>query len=398
MKAERVVGKAALLVAIISLFGISGRAAGTETRIAVESPAAGSTVSKTVTITVRAGSGVAQTKLYIDGNFLVSTPPFSIQWDSTSVNDGNHTILVRAFDSGGMVIASDSVSVNVANGWAGVPPPVGGQYVTRTKGNLGRIFVIVEENHGYKQVVGNTAEMPYLNRLIARGGLATQYYANAHPSLPNYLWLTIGGNDGFSTDTCSGTVSGDNIARELNTAGLSWKVYAESLPYIGYLGCSSGEYVKKHNPFAYFSDVQTSSTQQQNIVPFSQFAPDLASRHLPKFSFIVPNLLDDAHDGSLTAADDWLHTNIRPLLRTGRFQPGGRAMLIIVFDEGSGSAYGGGRVAWVVISPKVKPGYRSWKFYQHPSTLRLILRGFGVQSLPGAAATAPGMGEFFKHW
>ena len=88
--------------------------------------------------------------------------------------------------------------------------------------------------------------MPYLNSLIKSYGLATQYYANAHPSLPNYLWLSSGSNDGVTTDDCASTTGAlnvDNAARELNRAGLSWKVYAESLPAVGYMGCSSGEYV-----------------------------------------------------------------------------------------------------------------------------------------------------------
>jgi phosphatidylinositol-3-phosphatase len=49
------------------------------------------------------------------------------------------------------------------------------------------VFVVVEENQSYDDVVGNTADMPYLNSLIDDYGLATNYYANAHPS-DNHLW------------------------------------------------------------------------------------------------------------------------------------------------------------------------------------------------------------------
>jgi len=70
--------------------------------------------------------------------------------------------------------------------------------------------------------------------------------------------------------------------------------------------------------------------------------------------------------------------------------------LIIVFDEsGSDNTNGGGRIVWVVVSPKSKPGYVSTTLYQHQSTLRLILKGLGVTVFPGAAAMAPGMDEFF---
>src|ERR1700688_3434112 len=82
------------------------------------------------------------------------------------------------------------------------------------------VFVVVEENHSYAQVVGN-ASMHYLNILINNYGLATQYYANAHPALPNYLWLTSGGSDGITTDVCPATVAQDNIVRHLDAAGIT---------------------------------------------------------------------------------------------------------------------------------------------------------------------------------
>jgi len=73
-------------------------------------------------------------------------------------------------------------------------------------------------------------------------------------------------------------------------------------------------------------------------------------------------------------------------------------LLIIVFDESSNdNTNGSGRVSAVFVSPAFsKPGYQSTTLYQHQSTLRLMLEGLGVQSLPGAAATAPSMWEFFN--
>jgi len=257
------------------------------------------------------------------------------------------------------------------------------------------VVVVLEENHSYSQVVGSSS-MPYFNSLISKYALATQDYADTHPSLPNYLWITTGSADGISSDVCGVTVSNDNIVREMAGAGVSWKSYQEDLPSVGFLGCSSGNYVEKHDPFAYFSDVQSNSVQADKIVPFTEFATDLAGGTLPRFSFITPNLQDDAHDGTLAQADTWLQTNIAPLLLKPMFQPGGSGLLIIVFDEGTDNTNGGGQVAWVAIGPKVKPGYRSVAFYLHESTLRLILKGLGVTTFPGAAATAPDMTEFFQ--
>jgi phosphatidylinositol-3-phosphatase len=255
------------------------------------------------------------------------------------------------------------------------------------------VVVLVEENHSYSEVMGNSS-MPYFNSLASQYGLATQYFANAHPSLPNYMVLTTGLTETLD-DNFAGTISDDNVVRELVKAGKTWKSYAESLPSPGYVGGDSSLYVRRHNPFTYLSDVQNDSSQAANIVPFTQFAADLANNALPQYSFIAPNVMDDAHDGSLAQADAWLQTNIAPLLASSAFQSGG--LLIITFDEGNPSdvMHGGGQVATLIISSTAKKGFQSQILYQHQSVLRLVLSGSGIETFPGTLATAPDMTEFF---
>lgn len=107
------------------------------------------------------------------------------------------------------------------------------------------VVLVVEENHSYPDVIGNSS-MPYFNSLASKYGLATQYYANAHPSLPNYFVLTTGMTETFD-DNFSGIISDDNVVRELTNAGKTWKAYAESLPSTGYMGGDSGTYLRRHN-------------------------------------------------------------------------------------------------------------------------------------------------------
>jgi hypothetical protein len=273
---------------------------------------------------------------------------------------------------------------------------------------VSHVFVVVEENHSYPEVIGNSG-MPYFNGLATSYGLATQYYANAHPSLPNYFELTAG--DGTSVtgvlgDLYPGPMTQDNVVRALTAAGKTWKSYAESLPTIGYLGGDSGAYLKQHNPFAYFSDVISDSTQAGNIVPFSQLATDIANGSVPDYAFLIPNVNDDAHDcpagmstctdaQKLAVADQWLRSNIDPVIKSAIFQ---NSLMVIVFDEGdlADVANFGGHVAAIIVSPKSKAGYQSTTLYQHQSVLRLSLKALGVTNLPGDAATAPEMGEFFQ--
>jgi len=256
------------------------------------------------------------------------------------------------------------------------------------------VVLVVEENHSYGEVIGSP-DMPYFNSLASKYALATQYFANAHPSLPNYVILTTGQMEA-TTDTFSGTISDDSVVRELTKAGKSWKAYLESIPSAGYTGGDSGLYVRRHDPFVYLSDVESNGSEAANVVPFTQFATDLANNALPQYSFIAPNINDDAHNGSLAQADSWLQANIDPLIANSAFQSSG--LLILTFDEGDQSDinHGGGQVATVIIGTKVKSGYESTTFFQHPSTLRLVLAASGVNSFPGLAAVAPDMTEFFN--
>ena len=64
---------------------------------------------------------------------------------------------------------------------------------------LDHVFLIMMENHGYAEVIGNP-DMPFLNRMAKQGALATNYYAVAHPSLTNYLEIVGGSNFGVIND------------------------------------------------------------------------------------------------------------------------------------------------------------------------------------------------------
>ena len=257
--------------------------------------------------------------------------------------------------------------------------------------SFGHVVIVVEENTSFSEVSDTT--MPYLHSLMAQYGLATQYYANTHPSIGNYFEMTAG-QIITNSDSYQLTVPADNIVRHLLAAGKTWKDYAEDLPSVGYTGPSTGNYARKHNPLSFFSDVVNDSVQVKRLVPFTQFALDLGGDTLPNYAFIVPNLCNDAHDCALSIADTWLQTNIAPLLNNASFKRDG--LLIVTFDEASGDdTNGGGRVVWTVISPKAKTAYVSTTLYQHQSTLRLSAEALGLTSFPGDAATASNMAEFF---
>jgi phosphatidylinositol-3-phosphatase len=261
------------------------------------------------------------------------------------------------------------------------------------------VVLVMEENQSYSSVAGNAA-WPHLNALIKAGALANNYFANAHPSIPNYFMLTTGQTVTFD-DSSTQVFNVDNISRRMLSAKMSFKVYAEDIKP-GYLGGNTGLYVVRHNRFALLSDVASNpQVANQVIQPFTQFTSDVNNKALPAFSFVVPNINDDAHSGTAQAADNWLQSNIiGPLAANPAFQTGGDGLLIVLFDESLGTdiANGGGHIACVFWGPIVKAGYtqRSKNLYQHQNMLRTVMEVLSLSNPPAAASAAGDMSEFFN--
>src|ERR1700685_3534915 len=104
------------------------------------------------------------------------------------------------------------------------------------------VVLIIDENHSYKEVLNN---MPWT---ISQGdayGYAKNYKSDSGGSLLDYLWLASGscessancklppgthnfncnGNDCYYPNTSTtDPITDDNIFREMNLAGISWRV------------------------------------------------------------------------------------------------------------------------------------------------------------------------------
>ncbi len=262
------------------------------------------------------------------------------------------------------------------------------------------VVIVMEENRSYSSVVGATSAWPHLNALIEKGALATHYYASTHPSIGNYFMLTTGKI--LTNNDDSRTVwNVDSIARRMRSEGVSFRIYAEGINR-GYVGGNTGLYVCRHEPFSMLADIaDNKAVADWHIFPFTQFAIDVEKGALPEYSFIVPNIDDDAHNGTSQQADYWLQSKvISPLATAAAFKTGGDGFLAVNFDEAADSdtTHGGGHVAAVMWGPIVKVGYKqtSSTVYQHPSMLRTEMQLLRLSNPPGAAATAPVMSEFFR--
>ncbi|MEA2209728.1 MAG: phosphatidylinositol-3-phosphatase, partial [Solirubrobacteraceae bacterium] len=253
------------------------------------------------------------------------------------------------------------------------------------------VIVVVMENEENSNVIGSAAA-PYANALARRYGLATQSFAIAHPSLPNYLALTGGATHGISSDCTDCHVAAANIVDELQAAKVSWRAYMEDQPTPCFRGSGFAGYAKKHNPFIYYDDVASNPSRCRRIVGFGQLEDDLRSARLPTFAWITPNLCDDGHDCGVAAGDRFLARTVPLLLR----ELGPHGLLVLTWDEGSSDAgccrraARGGHVTTIVAGPDVRPGARETRPVDHYGVLATIERALGLPLLARSADPANG--------
>lgn len=183
----------------------------------------------------------------------------------------------------------------------------GGTTSSTTAIPVSHIYVIMEENTNYEDLIGNTADAPYINHLAQTYGLAANYYGVTHPSLPNYVAATAGDFFGSHSDNGSQVFDAKNVVDQLEAKGKTWAAYMQSMPSVGFTGTqypsNAGLYVNKHNPFVLFKDILSSPARLQHIKPADQLASDLASGTAPNFVWISPDVCHDMHGMSSSQAN-----------------------------------------------------------------------------------------------
>ncbi len=248
------------------------------------------------------------------------------------------------------------------------------------------IYLIVMENKGYSSVVGSKYA-PYENGLIARYGLATKYDGVSHPSEPNYIALTSGGLQGVTTDGYY-NLGARSVFDQIEAAGKTWHVYAQSYPgncYTGSVGAAiadgpgvAGEYARKHNPAISYAAIVHDKTRCANITRLAGFDPAAAD-----FEMIVPNLCNDMHSCSVGIGDAFLKAFVPKILTSPAFAG---SVLFITWDEGYGST---NRVPMIVVGSGMTGPSRYGGAANHYSLLRTIEDAWGMPALGLAAKAAP---------
>jgi phosphatidylinositol-3-phosphatase len=238
---------------------------------------------------------------------------------------------------------------------------------------------IAMENHSYDQIIG-ASEAPYIHQLTSQYGLASNFFAESHPSLPNYIAMTSGSTQGIGDDDPPTAHRLDVPSIFSLLPGGGSRSLQESMPS----NCQqtdSGEYAVRHNPQAYYVNVGGDCARYN--VPLSD-PPDLSAR----FTFVTPNLLHDMHDGTIADGDTWLSSFVPKLLTSAEYEAGGMAVFVTWDEDDLLSA---NHIPTLVIAPSVVPGTTVSERLDHYSMLRATQEMLGLEPLLGDAATAADM-------
>ncbi|KAK8086639.1 acid phosphatase [Apiospora phragmitis] len=239
-----------------------------------------------------------------------------------------------------------------------------------------RFISIWLENQDFAEVIKD----PDLADLKRYGILQTRYYANTHPSQPNYLASVAGDYFGLNHDESVRVPDNvSTIVDLLDTQGISWGGYFEHMPGPGYLADFSldangtWDYVKKHNHFASFDSINKNGTRLARLRSFEAFKRDLAAGTVPQFVMMSPDMLNDGHNTTLAYATKWAHEFLLPLLQNKD-------------KDGSNTLWKERTV--------IQLTYDEADTYDNPNRIVSLLLGTGVpQSLEGTADAT-----FYTHY
>jgi phosphatidylinositol-3-phosphatase len=251
------------------------------------------------------------------------------------------------------------------------------------------VYLVVMENQEYGSIVGSPAA-PYLNGLIAGGGLVTTMDAETHPSQGNYVALTSGGLQGVTSDGAY-DLDVPNLFDQVEAGGRTWHVYAQGYPgacSTAAFGASvidgpgaAGQYARKHDPAISYLSIRRNPGRCARITGLAGFDPAAADLEL-----IVPNQVNDMHDSSVAAGDAFLAAFVPTITGSPAFAG---SILVITWDEGTGNEGGGGHVATIVVGAGIAAGSRLDRPASHYSILRMIEDAWGLPRLGGAGPATP---------
>ncbi|MBI3501253.1 MAG: T9SS type A sorting domain-containing protein [Bacteroidetes bacterium] len=254
------------------------------------------------------------------------------------------------------------------------------------------VVIVMEENYSYSDIIGNTAEAPYINSLSTdtNSALFVNSYALTHPSQPNYIMLFSGNNQGVTTDNIATNTpfSTCNLGAELLQNSYTFSGYAESLPSTGDTVSISGNYVRKHCPWVNWQGTGTNQISSADHQPFTNYPAGNYSS-LPTLCFVIPNLADDMHNPianplvAIPAGDTWLKNNMDGYIQWAKTH---NSLFILSFDEDDNIS--SNHITTIFCGPMVKAGQDTMHI-THYNVLRTLEDMFGLPACASSSSVLP---------
>jgi hypothetical protein len=276
------------------------------------------------------------------------------------------------------------------------------------------ITVILFTSHGYDSILHNK-DAPTFNHLADAYGLATHYYSVADPDAPNVMALLAGNTYGVTDHDAywDQRIDKPSLLSQLTAAHLSWKEYAENLPYAGYLGncyptqCQETDSLynqAKFDPVPDLTSVADDPAEAQNMVPASELPADAQDGRLPTFSLVIPNECANMHGGPpwcvdspdnlgqhndnllVADGDEYLKQVTSEIMAGPQWHQKGNDAIVITWTEGltkAGCCHlpGTGRVFTIVVTNHGPRHLKDPTPFDHYSLLATIQHAFGLGCL-----------------
>ena len=231
------------------------------------------------------------------------------------------------------------------------------------------IVVVVEENHNYDEIAGNS-QAPYINSLMATGANLTNYDAISHPSQPNYYALYAGSTFGTADDNPHSEPD-PTINTVLKGAGLTFTGYVDQV----------GGSDFNHDPWVSFPE--GTSVQTDITSTFPALFPNGDYSSLPSVSYVIPGINNDMHNGTIAQGDTWLQQNLGAYAQWAKAND---SLLAVVWDENDNESVN--QVSAILYGANVVPGNYNTP-YNHYNLLATIADSFGLTGPNNAATAAP---------
>ena len=252
--------------------------------VTITSPQTNSTVFEIVTITCMSSDneGVEKVELWVNGvttGLIDETEPYSINWNTTTIEDGSYTIIIRSYDTSGNTTDSEPIILNI-NNFISSPQR---RNIVSVSYTLSEMTVVWEQSYDgdfkdYKLLYSNSESgikdtiLTYTDRTTT-----SHIITDFNPSVQNWFWIKV-------TDTLNLSSIGTGMSNSIDLPPENSYLYP-----IDYTGESFLLIWRKNNEsdFSSYSLIESNSSDMNDTINI------FSSNDMNDTSFVITNVEKD---------------------------------------------------------------------------------------------------------